>query len=495
MLVLGRGLVAIALIALVGCAGMRGASPPWLEVRSDNFSIFTALGEREARQLIENLELFRAALLVMTRLRDPSPRVPTEIYAFRGSRDYDQFRPRANVAGFFVPGLRSNWVAFEANRQGIEARALLYHEYTHFLLRNEGRARDPMWFQEGYAELLGAIDVRGSMVRIGVVPPYRRGSLSSSRLPYSRVLRARSLEGWSDNDTGMFYTQSWLLVHYLTLGAMETSDSFTTRLDRYVAKIEQGSDEETAFREAFGIEVNDLAANLRKYTRKLPAFGLTRDQLAANPAISVRALPSDETDMRLGWLAMHTGRVPLAQTYFERALTANPNNARARAGIGDVHKVNQRWDDAEASYQRALELAPDDWQNQLEYAEYFTDRAISEEHRRDEKLAHAREHFHRAIALAPENPEAHAMLGLTYTVGEQAPEPGIASLERAAELLPSHPWIEYPLAELHYRAGDRQRAIELLRRIVNRPHGEPNPEATKRLEEWEATPAAEGPSG
>ena len=473
----------------------RSLDQKWIEVRSVNFSIYSSMGEADARELLENLELFRAAILAMTHLRDASPRIPTEIYAFRGTSEYAEFRPDANVTGFFTPGLRSNWVALDAARNGIQARAILYHEYTHFLLRNEGRTRIPMWFDEGFAELLGAVDVRGSMVRIGAVPPHRLAWLQLGReLPYSRILRTRSLEGWSGDDASMFYTQSWLLVHYLTLGAMGSSATFTARLNRYLAQLDEGAEVEAAFRDAFGIEVGDLDGKLTRYRRKIPAFGLPEDRLSRNLVITVRAVPRDEIDTRLGWLAMHSGKVPLAQRYFEHASVANPNNPRAIAGMGDVHKTNQRWEAAEAAYQRSLELAPDDWQNHLELAEYFMHRAMTEESGRADRLASAREHFRRAIEIAPENPEGHAMLGMTYTVAGEPPEPGIASLERAAELLPSHAWIEYPLAHLHYRAGHRERAIDLLRSVVSRPHGEANREAVALLEEWEAAPPAEDAS-
>ena len=96
------------------------------------------------------------------------------------------------------------------------------------------------------------------------------------------------------------------------------------------------------------------------------------------------------------------------------------------------------------------------------------------------------------IASAPEVPEGHAILGATYTIASEPPEPGIAALERAAALLPANPMIEYPLAQLHYRAGHRAEAIALLRRVVHQPHGDANDDAAALLDrlehEADATP-------
>jgi len=480
-----RHLTAILLLAASGCASTIVLDQSWIEVRSKNFSIYTTLAERDARALLEDLELFRATLLVVTKLRATKPRVPNEIYAFQSTNDYAPFRPMRYAAGHFVPTLRSNLMAF-ATDLGIQGRAVLYHEYTHFLVHNEGPVQYPLWFDEGFAELLGSIDVLGALVRVGIVPPHRLPWLFyPEKVSYERLIRAHTYADFTGRELAMFYTQSWLLVHYLTLGRSGQGDIFSTNLTRYVDRIQQHVDEEQAFREAFGVDVNDLEERLAKYVKEIPSYGLPRRDLLKGLEISVRPVPLDEIGARLGWLAIAERKTSLAERLFERAREANPGNARAVAGIAEVHKVGRDWEEAEADYRRAIELAPDDWQNQLDYAEYFADRAFLEEDGRDEHLAQARERLTRVIAMAPEIPEPHAILGMTYTIGNQPPEPGIAPLERAAELLPSHPDTDFPLAKLHARAGHRKRAIELLRRIVYRPHGEPNSEAVKLLEQLE----------
>jgi tetratricopeptide (TPR) repeat protein len=478
-----RAVIGIGLLALAGCATTPALDRPWVEVSSRNFAIHSTLAEPDARRLIEDLELFRATLLAVTRLRDATPRVPTEIYAFERSSDYAPFRPGPHIVGYFVPTLRNNLVALSAGEDGVQSRVVLFHEYAHFLLRNEARRSYPMWFDEGFAELLSSVDVLGALVRVGIVPSHRVSwLLYAPKIPYSRVLGARSFEGWSSNDVGSFYAQSWLLVHYLALGQ---GGNFTPRLDRYLDQIGQGVPVERAFPDAFGIDVDDLGGRLEEYAKKVPSFGLPRRDLAKDLAISVRRVPVDVIGNGLGWLAIAIGKQPLARDHFERALAANPTNARAIAGIAEVDKFAARWSEAETGYQRSLELAPDDWQNQLEYAEYFAYRAQQQEADREANLARAREGLARAIDLAPDIPEGHAMLGVTYAIGQQPSEPGIAPLERAARMLPANPMIEFPLAQLHQRAGHRARAIELLRRVVNQPHGEANPDAVALLDQLE----------
>jgi tetratricopeptide (TPR) repeat protein len=485
-----RFLAPILLLAISGCASTAALERRWIEVSSPNFSIYTSLDDQQGRDLMEDLELFRAALISVTRLKDTRPRIPTDIYAFASTHEYAPFRPSKTIPGYFVPGLRGNWVAMDMGDSPSLARAILYHELTHFLVRNEGRAAVPKWFDEGFAEVLGSVDVLGAMVRIGAVPRHRAAWLVyGPRIPYDKIIRARSFNGWYRHEVGAFYAQSWLLAHLLTLGQ---GGKFTPRLDRYLAEVDRGVDPVDAFETAFDIDVGDLEERMTEYVKEIPTFGLPRRDLTKGLQVSVRPVPLDEIGERLGWLAMGIGRHSLAKALFERASAANPNNARAIAGLGDVEKLDGSWEEAETAYRRSLELAPDDWQNHLEFAEYFTDRAMKEEEGRDERLARAREHFAKAIELEPSNPEAHAMLGVTYTIGKQPTEPGIAALERAAKLLPSHSGIEFPLAKLHHRAGHREQAIELLRRVVYRPHGDVNREATELLEHLEKEAAKSG---
>jgi tetratricopeptide (TPR) repeat protein len=174
----------------------------------------------------------------------------------------------------------------------------------------------------------------------------------------------------------------------------------------------------------------------------------------------------------------------LARRLFESASATNPNDARAIAGVAETKKFERRWDEADAGYQRALELDPSDWHNHLDRARYLVDRASVEDDRRAERLAEARQRLARVIELAPEIPESHAILGVADAMSGDL-DGGIASLEHALALLPGNAEIEYLLAQLHFRAGHRERAMKLLRSVVHRAHGSPDREAAKLLEALE----------
>jgi hypothetical protein len=184
--------------------------------------------------------------------------------------------------------------------------------------------------------------VLGALVRVGIVPEYRASwLLHAPRLPYPRVLGARSFAGWSQNDIASFYAQSWLLVHYLALGQ---GGGFTARIGPYLELTHRGAGVEQSFSGAFGIEVGELDDRLAEYAKQVPSFGLPRRDLVKDLSIQVRPVPIDEIGNELGWLASQSGSRPLARDHFERALAANPSSPRAIAGIAELDKFAARWE-------------------------------------------------------------------------------------------------------------------------------------------------------
>ena len=111
------------------------------------------------------------------------------------------------------------------------------------------------------------------------------------------------------------------------------------------------------------------------------------------------------------------------------------------------------------------------------------DTPTAETQKRLELVPDARSHYQRAIELAPENPEAHAMLGSTYLLTDEDSAAGIQSLEHARRLLPGEVSLLLPLAKLYQRAGRPDDARAAARRVARWSHGELADEADKLIEQ------------
>jgi tetratricopeptide (TPR) repeat protein len=481
-----RGGALILLLLLAACASTPLEQRAWLEVRSPNFTLYSDLPQAQAVALVGDLELFRAVARTGMSARRLEPRLPTRIFAFAHSGELRPFSPTDWGGAFFQSGLRQNAMAFDAGGSSrVDARSSLFHEYTHFLLHNQTAGAVPLWYHEGFATFMQTLRLEDDVVFIGAAPT-RDGTVWTEGHDLETIFRARGFASWDGRQIWIFYLQSWQLVHYFTLGPGKQV-KIGSALARYTRLVEQGEDEEQAFEAAFGMDFNALGRAIDDYNRlkKIPALSIPRSAFAPETGREIRALPPAEIAVQLGFLALQMKRPDLAEAYFTRAIAADPAASRAHAGIGVVKQLRGPGEDARPHFERALALAADDFENHLEMAEWL--HQLADDQKRVELLPEAREHYRRAIELAPEIPEGHAMLGTTYLLTDEDPAPGIELIEHARELLPGDVSTLLPLAKLYRRAGRRGEARTLALRARVWSQGEEREEAAQLLETIETT--------
>src|SRR5205823_1321492 len=97
----------------------------------------------------------------------------------------------------------------------------IFHEYAHLLLRHNDRFW-PLWLKEGMAEIYSTLEVTGPQtIRIGVPIEHHLRRLERTHLMPLRELFGVTRESADYNEgerQGIFYSESWLLVHYLMVG-------------------------------------------------------------------------------------------------------------------------------------------------------------------------------------------------------------------------------------------------------------------------------------
>ena len=132
---------------------------------------------------------------------------------------------------------------------------------------------------------------------------------------------------------GMFYAQSWALVHYLL-----SDPDRRTRTSRYLDELGRGGDANPAFEAAFEHSLLAVELALERYLDDPPLPRGTVALPAAETA-TIRALPAPEADSQtaLGELLLAQQRTGEARDRFERALAADRRHPRALAGMGRIH--------------------------------------------------------------------------------------------------------------------------------------------------------------
>lgn len=472
------------------------AETPWVEVRSPAFRILSQSGVHEAREVCNHAEVFRAVVALVTNARRADPRVPTAIFAFDSMAAVGRFGGKRNIAGLMSPGMRDNVaLVFTGRAREMTAQNVIFHEYTHLVLRNENDVLYPMWYDEGLAEFFGALRIDDDRVIIGAFPRYRETTaLYANKLPMREVVTARSLERWSAEKISAFYLQSWLLTHYLTLGRPRAEGGRPSPLSRYLMHEVPPAQSERAWQEVFGSDFGQLEHQLDAYAGdgRIPAKSLPRASLATDSCGEARTVGKAEVARELGWLALRLGHRSEARALFEATLRDDPTDARAHAGVGDVAKLEGRWEDAPPHYQRALDLAPDDPRNHLELAEWAVELPVERGGGTAENIALAREHLAAALRLAPESAETYAVLAQTYLRPGEDPNAGLEYAQRAAQLLPSNEQVQLTLAQVYMASGHRDAARRRLTRLAAWSHATLASRALQLLAVLDGAPSAAG---
>ena len=435
----------------------------WIEVRSPHFVVVSALAEARTVELVQELESFRAAAEMLTNIGRFEERIPTRIYVLPYAVPDLGFGGRQ--IGYFESGMRANYAVVIPARDELDEA--LKHEYVHFLVHNRDETTYPTWFDEGFAVVLQTLRARGTQLEFGKPIAGSIDALSHGHwLPFGRVLEARGTADFSGEGTAMFYSQSWCLVHYLTIGRPDKD--FAAENREYLRLSETGVAPVLAFEQAFGLKVAMLRPVVTNYARNLRYFQATMKRPFPIAQMTTSNVATDRIAAELGLLALLRGNFAAAQRYYDAALAANPANAMALVGTGDVHKNAKRFEQADPYYQKAIALEPRNPLHELDYAEYFVTLAEAQKdpEQAQTNLVEARRHFARSYKLDAYNAETLAMNGSTYLGAGEDHEKAVVSLEAAHQLVPSHPQIRLLLARAYVAAGQPDKARAQLRALL-----------------------------
>lgn len=437
----------------------------WLEASSPDFVVISALGKRTTTQLVQELEDFRTLVGAVTNAGVLKERVPTRVYVFKG--EVPEVGLTGIVIGYLHPGMRSNFAAVRVSRD-MALSTSLQHEYTHFLMRNQGHQAYPKWYDEGLAEVLSTVDLRNGRFTLGNALQGRMLDLARPGpwMPYSRVLDDSQLMKMNELDNARFYAQSWALVHYLTFGKPEAN--FNAAFKQYLADREQGTPPVPAFEKAFHEDTATLDKTIRRYLEHAHYRRGELNHPFDPDRIMVRDLSSGEVATQLAGLCMATGRHEVAGKFADAALAVNPDNAAALVVHADLLKIVGKYSEAEPLYSKAIALEPSSDLHHLDFGEYWRDRAMraGDDPVRHDLWAKARQEFYLANKLNDHNPETLANYGASYVFEGTNPAKGLPTLELAHDLLPSNPQIKLMLAQMYIAVGQGPKARPLLQAVM-----------------------------
>ena len=445
----------ICLLLGLGCAtGWPTPTPAdnpetWVEVRTPHFTVASNGGEKTARRVADQFEqirfLFSKALLSSVRL---DPGAPILIFAAKNEKSLSQLLPeywarqgQLHPAGLFVPGPEKNYIALRTDTDEEYAYHTIYHEYVHLII-NLNFHRIPVWLNEGYAEFLGYASVSGNNGKLGQPSGSQLHVLSQNRLiPLEVLFKVDEKSPYYNeaNKGTIFYAESWALIHYLMLDPEKQKAKV---LAQYFNLVESGVDSLEAAQRAFG-DLSRLRKELESYTArttyaefvvKLPDAQETKND-------QVRTLSAAEAEARLGDFELYRGQDETARRKLEDAIHLDPNLPAAQESMGYLLFREQKREEAEKYFARAVELDSKSALAYFYHAMLEISQSVGEKPSED-----AVRSLEKAVALNPELAPGWANLAQLYSLDKDTQVKALAAAQRATALVPGDPQFRYNLA-------------------------------------------------
>jgi hypothetical protein len=141
------------LFLLIGTlpASARDSTDHWFEVRSPHFVVLTDTNEKQAHRMASQFERMRAVFHLLMPTASDSAGSPVIVLALKDKKAMQTLLPEAylakgslDLAGLFLRAPDKNYILVCLDAQDAHPLATVYHEYTHFMMRNASEWI-PLW--------------------------------------------------------------------------------------------------------------------------------------------------------------------------------------------------------------------------------------------------------------------------------------------------------------------------------------------------------------
>lgn len=409
-------LAAIATLFILSTAGPSAAKDTWNRVESKNFLLVGNASTSELKDVAAKMEQFRLSLTtIFPSLRVETP-VPTRIYVFNTDDDFKPFKPmykgktNDNVGAFFVPTANQNYIALSSDDRLVDPLRPVFHEYEHFII-NLNLNNIPLWLNEGLAEFYSTFLSKDDGKKAAIGTPIARHVFTlreAQMLPLAKLfgVNHQSPDYNESRKAGIFYAQSWALVHYLIfLDAQKGTNQFGQFIDALGSELTVEEAFQKAFKRDYRVVEEELRSYVRKFTFPVLNISTTEKMIIDKNAMTVSKATEAETEFYQGDLDLQLGRIDDADKHLTKSLTLDPKLAVAHLSMGMLRWRQKRTDDAKLEYQAAIESDPN---NYLGY--YYRAIFLASEGAKGEAILA----YKKAIELQPNAAPVHAGLGFYY---------------------------------------------------------------------------------
>ena len=476
-------------IVLLFCSLPISAKDNWVKVTSKHFTLVGNASERDIRTVGTKLEQFRHVFSQLFPQVSVNSSVPITVVVFKNKSAYTPFMPVYNgkvseVAGYFQPGQDINYITLTSDFSNANPYATIFHEFVHSLT-NESTAHLPLWFSEGIAEFYEMLEVTDKDTKVMLGAPiahhiFRLRETKFMSLPQLFAVKHGSPEYNERDKKGIFYAESWALVHYLLLG---NNQKRQPQFVQFINLLNTGASIEDCFTKAFQTDFATMEKELKTYigNTTYPVLRYTtKEKLTFDDEMTTEPIGDAEANYYLGDLLAHQRRTE-AEKYLQTAIQLDPTFAPAHASLGLRRVYMGQFAEAEKYLEKAVAYDKAG-KNHLIYYYYAQallqqgsttgERQILSREFDPQKAALIRTNLQRAIAIKPTFAHSYSLLSFIHMVTGADLNETVAMLKRARQFAPGEQNLAFQLAQVYMRQEKYDEAKKVLEPIAR---NSPNP--------------------
>ena len=497
--ILTHAVLLIGLSIAFGAAPAVNAKDNWIAVRTTNFNLVGNASEKDMRLVATRLEQFRDVFTRLLPTAKYSSPVPTTVLVFKSMSSYKPFMI-PGAAGYFQKGEDVNYITLTTELGAQSPFSTIYHEYVHLLMDNTA-GNVPVWFNEGLAEYYSTFEIEDDRkVHLGELIGYHLQTLREERmLPLRRLFEVDhySPEYNEGSKRGMFYAESWALVHYMILGNNgERLPQFSKFLKLTAANVPLNE----AFKQSFQTDVETMEKELKKYVEghnfrmQIATF---EHKLEIEGETTVTPLTEADAQGYLGDLLLHVNRLSDAETRLQQALTLDPKQSMAQASLGILRVRQGRFAEAKQNLREAANANSSNYLIHYYYAYALSREGMDgndfiKEYTPD-NAALMRAELKKAIELNPNFTESYSLLAFVNMVRGEELDASLDLLKKALALSPGRQDLAFHLAQIYMRQQKfdlAKQTLEPLREAKDRQLKKQTEALLKSIKDYEDAMAA-----
>ncbi len=413
-----RALILALLILILSPAQTAWAD--WVKARSENFIFVGDTTPKTATELLEDFEEFRSIIFELMQIPVSQELVPLKIYAVKSLDDVASITGHKYFSGVYAPRREGPVLIVnlkDIGKKDSRSRQTAYHEFSHHIIATYTNNISPRWYNEGFAEYLSTFKIgKDNRVTIGLPNDKRGNRLKSEKwIDFETVLNAVRQYPKGRKTRLLFYSQSWLSVHFI-LSNPEYSKKYLV----YQKLLTEGESSLMAFQNAFEMTPNEFGDLLRAYFKanKYRTVSITLETESIAPNIAVKSLSKGEEYFHRGEATrLFQGSIK-GYDAAERHYQKSEQNSGPEAQIAASRALLNIAKDENAATQyiaKAIEISPDD-DRILQIAGHVKLRAFKNEKTpsNPDQIQSARKHLKQAMRANPQNLQAHFDYVSTY---------------------------------------------------------------------------------